>query len=231
MDPRSPTEAPDVLVEPTRARLLDLLVQVNEGATSEELAARLGRHRSGVRVHLERLEAAGLVERRRVRQPRGRPRDTWSLSPAGRRARGPDAYAELAGWLADAIPARPARLHEVEAAGRRLGHRLSEGGSDLPLQSRLEEIFAALGFEPRALPMAAGRLCFELGNCPYRAAVHANQPVVCTLHRGLTQGLLDVLDSQGTLRSFVPKDPERAGCLIEIEAGRAPAITSEEKPS
>ena len=54
------------------------------------------------------------------------------------------------------------------------------------------------------------------------------QPVVCTSHRGLTQGLLDVLDS---LRSFVPKGPDRAGCLIEIEAGRPLAITSEEKLS
>jgi hypothetical protein len=51
---------------------------------------------------------------------------------------------------------------------------------------------------------------------------------VCTSHRGLTQGLLDVLDS---LRSFVPKGPDRAGCLIEIEAGRPLAITSEEKLS
>jgi predicted ArsR family transcriptional regulator len=229
---RPGTNDADVLAKSTRARLLDLLHDLDRTATSDELAVRLGRHRSGVRVHLERLEAAGLVERRRVRQARGRPRDAWSLSPDARRTRGrPDAYAELAGWLADAIPARPARLREVEAAGRRLGHRLSDGGSDVPLQPRLADIFTALGFEPRALPTPAGSLCFELGNCPYRAAVRANQPVVCTLHRGLTQGLLDVLDSQGTLRSFVPKDPDRAGCLIEIEAGRAPAVTGEEQPS
>jgi predicted transcriptional regulator len=34
-----------------------------------------------VRLHLERLVEAGLVVRERERQARGRPRDTWSISP------------------------------------------------------------------------------------------------------------------------------------------------------
>jgi predicted ArsR family transcriptional regulator len=220
------TEDPDAPVQPTRARILELLYELVEGATSEELAARVGRHRSGIRVHLERLEASGLVERRRVRQARGRPRDTWSMTPVARQARGrPDAYAELAGWLAGAIPARPARLREVEIAGRRLGHRLGEIEADLSLQERFEEVFTALGFQPRSRPVAAPAVCFELGNCPYRSAVRANQPVVCTLHRGLTQGLLDVLAPHASLRSFVPKDPDRAGCVIEIEDDRSAAAT------
>ena len=216
MDSSSQTADADPLAQPTRARVLDLLHELGGAATSEELAARLSRHRSGVRVHLERLEAAGLVERRRVRQARGRPRDMWSISAAERRARGrPDASAELAGWLAAAIPARPGRLREVEAAGRRLGQRLAEADAELPLEDRFEQVFAALGFEPRSRP-ADGGMCFELGNCPYRSAVRANQPVVCTLHRGLTRGLLDRHAPHSALRSFVPKDPDRAGCLIEI---------------
>jgi predicted ArsR family transcriptional regulator len=217
MESSPPTADADPLAQSTRARLLDLLDELGGSATSDDLAARLSRHRSGVRVHLERLEGAGLVERRRVRQARGRPRDLWSISPTARRARTrPDASAELAGWLAAAIPARAGRLREVEAAGRRLGQRLSEGDTELPLEDRLEHVFAALGFEPQSRPAGVVGLCFELGNCPYRSAVRANQPVVCTLHRGLTQGLLDRLAPHAELRSFVPKDPDRAGCLIEI---------------
>jgi len=215
MESSPPAAQADSLATPTRARLLDLL---DEGsATSEDLAVRLSKHRTGVRVHLERLETAGLVERRRVRQARGRPRDLWSITPAARRARGrPDPASDLAGWLAEAIPARPGRLREVEAAGRRLGRRLPGGDAELPLERRLEQVFAALGFEPRSRPADADGLCFELGNCPYRSAVRANQPVVCTLHRGLTRGLLDRHAPHSALRSFVPKDPDRAGCLIEI---------------
>jgi len=228
MDSSSQTADADPLAQPTRARVLDLLHELGGAATSEELAARLSRHRSGVRVHLERLEAAGLVERRRVRQARGRPRDMWSISPAERRGRGrPDASAELAGWLAAAIPARPGRLREVEAAGRRLGQRLAQADVELPLEARFEQVFAALGFEPRSRPAGTGGVCFELGNCPYRSAVRANQPVVCTLHRGLTEGLLDRLAPHATLRSFVAKDPDTAGCLIEIGTESFPASTGE----
>jgi hypothetical protein len=47
--------------------------------------------------------------------------------------------------------------------------------------------------------------------------VRANQPVVCTLHRGLTRGLLDTLDPRATLLTFQPRDPDHAGCLIEVD--------------
>jgi len=39
--------------------------------------------------------------------------------------------------------------------------------------------------------------------------------VVCGLHRGITRGLLDVIDPSTRLVGFVPKDPDVAGCLIE----------------
>ena len=55
-----------------------------------------------------------------------------------------------------------------------------------------------------------------LGNCPYRDAVRENQAVICMLHRGITLGLLDVLDPHAKLTDFVPRDPDTAGCLIEL---------------
>jgi predicted ArsR family transcriptional regulator len=224
MDLPATVASDDVLQQPTRSRLFVLLTELKRPASTEELATRLGLHRSGVRVHLERLQGAGLVERRRVPQRRGRPRDAWSISPGaepgGRR---PRAYAELAGWLASAIPCRADRLREVETAGRRLGSQLAADEPDLPLHQSVQSIFAALGFQPRPAWTRAGTICFELGNCPYRDAVRANQPVVCALHRGLTQGLLDALEPRATLRAFVPRDPDRAGCLIELETpGRSP---------
>jgi predicted ArsR family transcriptional regulator len=118
----------------------------------------------------------------------------------------------------------------VEAAGRRLGWELAADELDLPLDQRVEAILAALGFQPRAVEAAAGAPCFVLGNCPYRAAVRANQPVVCTLHRGLTQGLLDRLDPAAALRAFVPRDPDEAGCVIEIETGRPGASSRATRP-
>ncbi len=80
----------------------------------------------------------------------------------------------------------------------------------------------ALGFAPRRERPEVGRVVYRLGNCPYREAVRANQQVVCTLHRGLTRGLLDELQPSALLTRFIPQDPDNAGCLIEVEGlGRA----------
>ena len=43
-----------------------------------------------------------------------------------------------------------------------------------------------------------------------------NQDVVCTLHEGITTGLLERLAPDGKLIRFEPHDPERAGCEIEV---------------
>lgn len=74
----------------------------------------------------------------------------------------------------------------------------------------------SLGFQPRLEPGPPGRLTYCLGNCPYREAVRENQNVVCTLHRGITRGLLDVLAPSAKLEGFVPRDPDTAGCLIQV---------------
>jgi hypothetical protein len=53
--------------------------------------------------------------------------------------------------------------------------------------------------------------------------VRENQSAICTLHRGITAGLLDRLDPKARLADFVAKDPYEAGCLIEIAAAAAAA--------
>ena len=84
------------------------------------------------------------------------------------------------------------------------------------------QTLTALGFAPQRERARDGEVAFRLGNCPYRQAVRANQPVVCELHRGLTRGLLDRLQPSARLTGFVAHDPDQAGCLIEI-AGLQPA--------
>jgi hypothetical protein len=44
---------------------------------------------------------------------------------------------------------------------------------------------------------------------------------VCGLHRGITRGLLDALDPETKLVGFDPKDPDAAGCLIELRGPMA----------
>lgn len=208
--------AADVLAQPTRARLFDLLQELKRETSTEELAGELGLHINGVRRQLERLKEAGLVERSRQSEGRGRPRDLWSVAadanPGGAR---PRAYQDLAAWLASAIPAGPGRLRQVERTGREIGRALAPKETDDSARA-FEQVLSALGFQPQLELEASGRACCRLGNCPYTEAVVENQPVVCTLHKGLTAGLLEQLSPEARLTGFEPHDPVEAGCLIEV---------------
>ena len=118
--------------------------------------------------------------------------------------------------LARTISPRPGRLRDVEATGRDIGRELAPRGVDLDGVEVFEATLIALGCQPHAEPGGGERMTYRLGNCPYRDAARENQEAVCTLHRGITRGLLDVLQPQAKLAGFVPRDPDTASCLIEL---------------
>ena len=205
------------LAQPTRARLFAVLSELRRPAGTGELAERLALHPNGVRVHLERLRTAGLVARERTRQARGRPRDMWSIAPDARPGgQPPSAYVDLGRWLARVISARKTSLRAVEATGREIGHDLAPEGGASSAEERMHAALASLGFQPKREVDPAGLLTYRLCNCPYRDAVGESQQIVCTLHRGMTRGLLDAVSPKTKLAAFVPRDPYAAGCEIEL---------------
>lgn len=227
----APTPSGDVLAQPTRARIFGLLQECNGAAGTEELAERLDMHPNGVRRHLERLQSAGLIERRSVRGRTGRPRDQWLVAagahPGGER---PKAYSDLARWLARATPAGPGRLREVERTGREIGRELAPEGADDPPES-FRRIFTVLGFQPAMDVKRPGEFACRLENCPYRDSVRENPDLICTLHHGITAGFLAEVDPQAKLMRFEPHDPERAGCLVEVAGGSWPRPDASEPGS
>lgn len=209
----------DVLAPPVRLQLMTALAELLRPATTQELADRIGRHPNSVRLQLERLADAGLLERRTVAQPRGRPRHEWAIA-ADARPGGelPDAHVRLAGWLAQAL-GRPRGVAEVEQVGREAGRELAPSTAR-PVGDAISDALAALGFAPHHERPEPGRHRYTLRNCPYRVAVRVNQPAICGLHRGVTRGLLDGLEPSAELSEFSPRDPDAAGCVIEVqEAG------------
>jgi predicted ArsR family transcriptional regulator len=210
------------LSQPTRARLFALLSEVHGSASTDDLAEALELHPNGVRVHLERLRAAGLVVRERQRQPRGRPRDRWSISPTALPGgEPPTAYVDVGRWLVRAISSTKVELRDIEAAGRGIGRDLAPRDGAETAEARMHGALVALGFQPTRELDEPGKMTYCLGNCPYRDVVRERQPVVCALHRGITQGMLDTLDPKTKLVGFVPKDPDEAGCLIELRGPMA----------
>ncbi len=218
IDLPTPTEPEDALAQPTRARLYALLHELGRPAATAELAQRLELHPNGVRVHLERLAEAGLIERERLRGRRGRPPDVWRVAAEGRPGgRPPHAYGDLVRWLARAIEPTAKNVRRVEEAGVQIGEEVAprpRRGAE-PADELLGAL-TVLGFQPRVRAESADRLALTLRNCPYRAAAKANQPVVCGLHRGINRGLLAKLAPGAQLSEFQPRDPARAGCLVEV---------------
>ena len=151
----------DALAQPTRARLFALLGELRRPAGTDELARRLKLHPNGVRMHLERLHEGGLVVRERERQARGRPRDTWSISPQAQPGGDPPtAYANLGRWLVRAIAAGGTRVRDVEATGRQIGRELAPASTEASPEERLIGVLAAMGFQPRRQFDPAGTLTY-----------------------------------------------------------------------
>ncbi|MGH2882768.1 MAG: helix-turn-helix transcriptional regulator [Solirubrobacteraceae bacterium] len=212
----------DVLAQPTRASLFALLGELKRPVGTVELAERLDLHPNGVRIHLERMQEAGLIERARDRQPRGRPRDAWTIAPGAQPGgEAPSAYQDLGRWLARAIRSRRGGLRGIEETGREIGREIAPTGAPADPDA-FKTSLSALGFKPTVTSHEGERATVCLGNCPYRDAVHENQPAICALHKGITRGLLEVLQPQVTLARFVPHDPDQAGCLIELRGLTAP---------
>lgn len=213
-----PQPAGDPLAQPTRAQIFAFLVDRRGPAQTDEIADHFGLHPNGVRRHLERLEEGGFVSRGQVREGQGRPRDVWAVSPdAHPSGQKPRAYADLARWLARAIPSSPARMRELERAGREIGRELAPAAGGDPVAA-FRNALSALGFQPALDAKADGGFTCTLGNCPYRDSVKENPDVVCVLHRGITVGILAKLDPDAKLVRFEPGEPETAGCLVEVAA-------------
>jgi predicted ArsR family transcriptional regulator len=212
------------LAQPTRAQLFELLVELRRPTGTEELAQRLGLHRNGVRIHLERMREAGLLVREQERQGRGRPRDAWSIAPdADPGGDPPSGYVTLGRWLTQIVAGGRTSQRAIESTGREIGRTLAPDGGG-SAEDRMHAVFVALGFQPQRRPQPQGGLTYCLGNCPYRDAASESQAVVCTLHRGITRGLLDALEPATELTGFVPRDPHKAGCLVEMRGGLADAV-------
>lgn len=211
------------LASATGAAVFNALSDHREPMATEALAGRLGLHPNSVRYQLAKLACAGLVERESVPGPRGRPHHEWSIAPDAAPANEPPAaYAELAAFLSDAIDSQPGAAERVEAAGREIGRGIAPNADHGTAADVLEHALAAMGFAPDRGDVKR-RTRFTLHNCPYLEVAKRNPGVVCTLHRGIARGLVEAAEPGAALTDFVIRRPERAGCLIEIQAPAPPA--------
>ena len=208
----------DPLAQPTASRLFEALTEARHPLTTEEAAERAGVHPNSARLHLGRLADAGLAEEGSDHGARGRPRKTWKVASGGRIAgRPPDAYRERAQWLSRSVAVMAADPAEIRAQGRMIGREIAAESESTDGPAVLDDSLRAMGFWPRR-EQKDTTTCFTLCNCPYRDVAESNIEVICTLHLGIAEGIVQGADRRARVTDFEARDPKAAGCRIEIEA-------------
>lgn len=178
----------------TRARLLQILRNAPEAMTIAELAKRAEVHVNTVRFHLEALSESGLIEQVRA-QPTGpgRPASLVRAVTAMDRT-GPRTYLPLAQLLLDDVAAGPRPKEHALRAGKRWGQRVAEEVyADHP--EPVAGLMEALG-ELEFAPERTGPTEVELHHCPFLELTTPTGGLVCDIHLGLMQGVLEGTDVQ-----------------------------------
>lgn len=175
----------------TRRQLLRQ-IQSRGSTTVADLALSVRLEPVTVRHHLGLLRGQGLVESDTERHGRGRPRNLYRLSAAGRASLREDGCERLAGRLLDWVLAADSGAAErFFAAAAREALADDVGGSvDEGLESHLDRTVALLareGFDASWERDADGYVIRHCG-CPY-ASLSQTHPAVCCLDQTLIEAM------------------------------------------
>lgn len=197
------------LADPSRARILAALADAGS-LDARELADRVGLHVNTVRVHLNALAEAALVESETMPpQGRGRPRVAYRATAAagdegGRRYR-------LLAEILTALVARfgPEASDQLEEIGEAWGHYLVDspppfaGLPDEEAVTRLVALLAEIGFQPKLEKQTRGRRIL-MRPCPFLELARSHQDVICPIHLGLIRGALAELGAKTRATKLEP---------------------------
>jgi predicted ArsR family transcriptional regulator len=215
-------EVHKALADDTRFRLYRHLRLSGRPVSVRELATRLALHPNTLRPHLRRLEDAGLVRRetRKGSSTVGRPQTLYA-SVERERHEGRD-YRLLSEILAGLVTGARARERATTLA-REWGQYLAiqggpKPGTRLPAGRNLavlQEAMAQAGFDPRFRRAGKGTVEVSLRDCPFRDLLDDHRELVCSIHRGLVEGMLGALKPPLGLVSFEPL-AERTMCRVVV---------------
>lgn len=168
-----------------RNEVLQALQAADAPPTIAEVAEQLGVHANTVRFHLETLVTQGRAERVDAdRTGPGRPplrfRAIRQMDPGG-----PRQYRMLAEILTASIAAGRQPAATARAAGRTWGLGLVTAPHSEPVRA-LVDLLDEFGFAPT---LEGTRIA--LRRCPFVELAHNDSEVICAIHHGLMQGVLD----------------------------------------
>lgn len=205
----------------SRTRVLAVVQTAARPIGVGEVADRVGLHPNTARFHLDALVEAGIVDRAtEEREQPGRPRTLYAARrDAARVSR--RSYRLLAEILASFVAAEvPHPASAAVQAGRAWGRYLADRPA--PFQrvdadaatEQLTDVLDEIGFAPE-VATRDGRRQLLLHHCPFRETAEEHRDVVCGIHLGLMQGLLEAADAPIEAEHLVPfVEPEL--CTADI---------------
>jgi len=194
------------LADDTRYAIYRELSTSTRALAAQDLADRLGVHPNTIRLHLEKLRDVGLIDVEAVhRGTVGRPQHLYFLAD-GAPGLGfdPPAHALLAGLLGALSEHVGASPDEAAQTGNSWGRAAGRRTSARSCVDALEAELHGLGFEPVAGSgdgTSEGGARIEFLHCPFKELAEAYPELVCNLHRGLCEGLVEQVGG-GTVEEF-----------------------------
>lgn len=203
------------LGDPTRHSIFVYLRDAEAPVGVAELTEHFGLNHNAIRQHLSHLVEAGLVlsELGPPAGPGRPPRLYRTTADASERWGGPSPYEELSMMLLELLSSGRSPREVGREAGRRLAatHGVSEGAIEV-----LDAVARRMGFEPRVKRTSTG-VELVLDRCPFVGPAEAAPEVVCSLHRGLAEGIAEHAPDEAIVDDVVRRPPRDAGCRIKVD--------------
>lgn len=246
--PRDSVPATALLTSPVRRDILDTLVNLPSapteaeshtrdlGLTAGELAKRLGRHVTTIRFHIDQLLQGGLVTASEQRGEVGRPRRHYAaskgpVSPAADEG----SFQLLAGLFSQAMADG---ITSAEDAGRHWVHNHADeilgacippnlaptSGAWLAKLGVVLDVLQGWGYSQTLRTCDGGRTAeMAFTHCPFRDLARQNPGIACSIHRGLVQGTLELLEEGDADLRVVPfVEPELCTARITTKTEFSP---------
>ena len=193
-------------------------------ATATDLAQATGLHENTVREHMK-----ALIEERRVhsgsesRGTRGRPKIVYSVSPTEEGFRQPTEQEESQARtevMRLVLSRYGEPLENAPAVARADGRDLA---AELPavdvsaetVDEQLDAVtahFARMGFDP---VVPEGTMEIHLRRCPFRDMAIQRPEIICSMHVGIAEGVLDELGSDLEVTEALPFVTPRE-CIVRL---------------
>lgn len=197
------------LGDPTRHAIFRRVAEAEHPISVAELNTGFALNHNAIRQHLAKLVAARLIiEAKAAPTGRGRPRLVYTLNPKAQGRWGTTGPYERLSRLLVEIVSTGLTPEEV---GRRAADQFRVTTPSGHPTDDLNAAMATQGFDPEVRDSRSGPEVV-LHQCPFAAAAVADRSVVCAIHLGIAEGLVDGTDA--SIDELVAYDPRKAGCRL-----------------